>query len=137
MYLKKLMMKDYLQDYILLIAACAVVLRLSAVQILRVGLMSIIFIFFISALGLMANLMMPNLKWSNETEAVKRSGSALISIFGSWAVIIILGALYIFLLRDKMSPLTFMSIVTGVFLVATVLMDLWIETKGVQRFNEL
>ena len=58
-------------------------------------------------------------------------------IFGSWAVIIILGALYIFLLRDRMSPLTFMSIVTGVFLVATVLMDLWIETKGVQRFNEL
>ncbi len=122
---------------LILIAACAVVLRLSAVQILRVGLMSIIFIFFISALGLMANLLMPNLKWSNETEAVKRSGSALISIFGSWAVIIILGALYIFLLRDKMSPLTFMSIVTGVFLVATVLMDLWIETKGVQRFNEL
>ncbi|MBR5731384.1 MAG: hypothetical protein IKX89_05505 [Firmicutes bacterium] len=122
---------------LILLAAVAAVFDLTPLEILRVGLMSVVFIFFISALGLMANLLMPNLKWSTETEAVKRSGSALISIFGSWGILIVLGALYIFLLKDTMPPLTFMTCVTAFFLIATVLMDLWIETKGVQRFNDL
>ena len=73
-----------------------------------------VFIEMMATLGLALNLKMPKLDWANETAAVKSSLSALIAIFGGWAIAAL--PVLVFLLVNKTS----LAISVQVYLIAWV-----------------
>ena len=87
-------------------------------------------------MGLAANLKMPNLKWSNETVVIKQSFSVLISLFGGWAVIIVLSVIY-FVLGNIVRPVVYLACATAAIFAAAAGITLWIRKKGTEIFRFL
>ncbi len=89
-----------------------------------------------AALGLMLNLFMPRLDWDSEAQAVKRSGSAMISIFADWAVLLVLILLYV-LTRRLWGLTAFVTAATVLLTVGAYLVTHWLQTAGARRFSAL
>ena len=122
---------------LIFLAAASFVLKLDAMSILYLAVLTILFTYFCANLGLMLGLCFPNLKWTNETMAVKQGAGVIIALFGSWVVILALAALYAFVLRTVMSPETFIRILIALFLVASLGLNAWLMKAGKRRFAEL
>ncbi len=118
-------------------AAACIVMQLSIRDAIEAGALVLVYIFFYSALGLFANLKLPNLNWTNETVAVKQSGSVLLVMFGTWVLLIGLGALYALWLIEFLDPRIFMYILIAFFLILTVLLNLWLRKRGTRIFAAL
>ena len=95
-----------------------------------------LFVLFIACLGLFTNLKMPNLTWTSEIVPIKQSAGVLITMFGGWAVVLILGAVY-FLLRNLLSPTFFMLCVAVLLLAVDVILFSWLRTRGARIFETL
>jgi len=95
-----------------------------------------VFPLFEAAFGLMLNLKMPNLNWTDEMVAVKQGANVLIAIFGGWVVVITLGLLYI-LLIDYILPIIYLVISVAIVLAVTIAMIVWIKKKGTMIFSNL
>ena len=121
---------------IILLAVAAFVLKMSLGDTIIIAVLVVLFIEFLAVSGLMANLKMPNLNWTSETVAVKQSGSALLAIFGGWAVVLIL-ALAFWLLKSLVSPKAFLYIAIGFFLVLDILIEAWLRQHGCRIFEAL
>lgn len=50
-----------------------------------------LFVLFCACFGLVMNLVFPNLKWNSEAVAVKQGMSTLITMFGGWGLVLLLG----------------------------------------------
>lgn len=122
---------------LLLHAACCIAFQMPLRESIESGALVVVFIFFYSVAGLVINLKMPNLNWTNEAIAVKQSGSVMLTLFGSWVVLIGLGALYALLLIKFISPQVFLYILIGLFLVLTVALNAWLNTRGKKVFEAL
>ncbi|MBQ9891180.1 MAG: hypothetical protein IJM39_07200 [Firmicutes bacterium] len=122
---------------LILLAVAAFVLKMNIVDAAAAAVLVVLFIMFCSAAGLAVNLKMPNLNWTNETVAVKQSGSVLVVLFGGWVVVLIIGALYWLLLRKVVSPQAFLYIMIGFFLVANILVESWLRHGGRKAFEAL
>ena len=92
---------------------------------------------FITSFGLMLNLLMPNLEWKDETVPVKQSLPVTIVLFGGWAVVVGLGALFWFALKEHLTAETYIKLLLWFFIIATALTNIWIEKKGPKYWNEL
>ena len=77
----------------------AIALKLDFINAAYMGFVVMAFIWMMADLGLFLNLKMPKMEWQNETAAVKSSLSALICIFGGWAVAVLPAAGYFVLAR--------------------------------------
>lgn len=97
---------------------------------------AIVFTLFEAAFGLMLNLKMPNLNWTDETVAVKQGANIIIAIFGGWAIIIALGIIY-FLTYKYISASLYLVIASALVLVLTTAMLYWIKKKGTVIFSRL
>ena len=91
---------------------------------------------FCALMGLIINLKMPNLKWTNEMVAVKQSFSVLVSMFVGWAAsgVVLLGNL---LLNDWIAPVPYMAIVVGAFAAAIIFLVWWLKKRGQEFFENL
>ncbi len=96
----------------------------------------LLFTEFMAELGLAANLLMPNLTWTNETVAVKQSYSALIAIFGGWIFVGLFGLAF-WLLRTTLGPLEFLMAAIVFLTVLVILIRRWLYTRGAERLEEL
>lgn len=95
-----------------------------------------VFVLFMASLGLVINLQMPNLTWTNEVVPIKQSLGVMITLFGGWALIIALAGGYAALMKI-VSPIVYL-IGTGVLLlVASVFLLGWLRTKGARLFETL
>ena len=74
--------------------------------------MPMLFVLLSAAFGLMVNLKMPNLSWTDETVPVKQSMGVLLSLFGGWGLVIVIGILY-FLIHAFVSAEIFLLICTA------------------------
>ena len=122
---------------LLLHAACCIAFQMPLRESIESGALVVVFVFFYSVVGLVVNLKMPNLNWTNEAIAVKQSGSVMLTLFGSWVVLIGLGALYALLLIKYISPQVFLYILIGIFLILTVALNAWLNTRGKKVFEAL
>ncbi|MCC0718503.1 putative ABC transporter permease subunit [Clostridioides sp. ZZV14-6105] len=90
---------------------------------------------FVALMGLLSNLIYPNLDWKNEVAVVKRSASMIVTILASLIYIVVLGGTYMLL---KVSFLNMYLILASVL---TLILDfmLWriISIKGVKIFKNL
>ena len=116
--------------------ALGIFFKFSLLDIVAALIFILVFIRFSAALGIILNLKKPNLSWTNETVPIKQSGSILISLFGGWAIVGIIGAGY-FLVANFLSAWIYLFAVSAIFILLCILMVRWLKTKGAEIFSAL
>lgn len=94
------------------------------------------FILLMGEFGLFMNLKMPNLTWTSEVVPIKQSMSVMIVLFGGWAAVVGLGAVYYFL-RNLMSPMIYLVVAVFVVTVVDVILMKWICGRGARIMEML
>lgn len=99
-------------------------------------LFSAVFVVLCASLGLAVNLKMPNLQWTSEAVAIKQNLGVMISLFGSWGIVVLIGALN-FLTRDFLGPVAFTAVITVFVGIVAFLILRWIKVRGTVIFESL
>lgn len=121
---------------IVLTICTLIVFRPSAEFMFLIPLAVAAFIVTMALFGLFMNLKFPDLKWTNEIVPIKQSFSVTAALFGGWAVIIGMAVIY-FLLRNILSPAAYLASASGLLIVLSLLLFMWIKKKGSEIFAEL
>lgn len=110
-------------------------LKLSALELLQLMIITIIYSFIVPILGLMTNLYFPKLNWTTETAVVKQGISVLLQMLIS-VIIVGLPTLAFILLDIKKYSLFIVLVI--IYLMVTLII-LWriLNTIGVKLFNRL
>ena len=112
------------------------VLNLDAYQTAAAVLVCIVYAVFTADLGLVLGLKHPNLDWTSEVVPIKQSAPVMITLFGGWAISLVIAGVY-FLLRNTMSHQMYLVIVLAVLILAVRLMRRWLRTEGQVLFEQL
>ena len=115
----------------------AVITEMTVLFAVLTSLTAVIFAVFSAVFGIFANLLFPNLNWTNEVVPIKQSASVTISIFGTWAIVLGFGLLYYYVLDEILAPAVYLAICLLIIVAATVVLFGWIKTKGVKKFETL
>lgn len=86
--------------------------------------------------GLVLNLKMPNLNWTDETVPVKRSAAVMIAMLGGWLLVACLG-IACFLLSVFLSARLLLLLCGLLFAGLTVVQLLWLKKRGSVLFSVL
>lgn len=95
-----------------------------------------LFVYLTAEIGLLLNLKMPNLTWTNEIVPIKQSLAVFLAVFGNWGIIIAFALLYI-ILRKFVSPTAYLAAVDLVLLAINAVLLRWFKTKGSKIFESL
>ncbi len=96
----------------------------------------VVFSAFFAAMGMVVNLKMPKLHWTNEVACVKQSLSSVVGLFASWGVCgLLVGGFFWF--GRYMPAWGYFSLGIGALLSATVILGVWIFKRGVEIFDKL
>lgn len=114
----------------------AAVIRPNPLQFVMMILIPMLFVLVMASFGLMINLKMPNLTWTNETAVVKQSVGVMIAMFGGWAVVIALGVVYAILYR-YIPTYIFMPVCAAVLAGISAFLLNWLKNKGSGIFERL
>ena len=121
----------------LVLTACVeIVVRPSAVFAVLLPIAVVLFVLWMALVGLALNLKMPNLDWTNESVPVKQSMSVMITLFGGWAMVLVLGFLY-FAVRRYLAPAVYLACVSALLAAASFALTHWLKTKGSNIFERL
>lgn len=98
--------------------------------------LTVLFVLLMALIGLVCNLKMPNLNWSNEIIPIKQSTPTMIALLGGWVVVAAMAGIY-YLLQQYIGATTF-AIGTAVLLaVVDGVLLRWILGKGARIFEQL
>ena len=89
-----------------------------------------------SAGGIAINLLLPNLKWTNEVAVVKQSMSTLVSMFGGMGAVALLVGGY-FLCGKYLPAWGYLLVCAGALLLASIGIWVWLKKRGAKIFEEL
>lgn len=95
-----------------------------------------VFCVFVGQLGLIENLRHPSFDWMNETQAVKSGISVLLTMLISWGVMA-LPILCVVFLGDKLRPEYICLGFLLLLVLACLLLNRWLMSRGAQRYREL
>ena len=121
---------------LLLCVCAAVALQLAPVEAALVALTAAAFSLFSALGGLALNIRLPMLNWTNEVVPVKQGASVVLALFGAWAVVVALAALYAALNR-LLSPVLFLLLTCTLLLLGTLALYFWVKRSGARRFAAL
>lgn len=114
----------------------AVVLRFSAIESVLFAVNGAVFVLFGSAFSLALGLKFPNLKWTNETVAVKQGTGNMLAILGGMGIAVLLGAGLYGL--GLLIPVEYCMIVSAaLFAALTAWLNVWIIKRGAEIFESL
>ena len=121
-----------------LITAIMLCIAFKVDWVLSVQIIAAIFVAIVvqAQFGLLLNLKMPNLQWTNEAVPVKKSIPVLISIFGGWLFALIPFGLF-FLVRNILDPSVYIIFVLVALVLISRLLGKWMRTEGVLIFDSL
>lgn len=114
----------------------SVVLRLSPLSAIICVLAALAFVLLCGRSGVIINLAFPNVKWTNETIAVKQGLSVLFSMLGGIIYTIILCVPYIFIAKFVL-PEIYLAIILAINLLLTILSGRYLSTKAAAVLNKL
>ncbi len=97
---------------------------------------STLYIMLNSALGLILNLLHPNLEWSSETMVVKQGMTIFLILFGGWVLMALYGVGFWFACK-VLSPSLYIGLWCLVFLIVIIWANHWLDTKGSVIFETL
>ena len=114
----------------------SVVLRLSPLSAIICVLAALAFVLLCGRSGVIINLAFPNVKWTNETIAVKQGLSVLFSMLGGILYSIILCVPYIFIAKFVI-PEIYLAIVLAINVLLAILSGRYLSTKAEAVLNKL
>lgn len=114
----------------------SVVLRLSPLSAIICVLAALAFVLLCGRSGVIINLAFPNVKWTNETIAVKQGLSVLFSMLGGVLYSIILCVPYIFIAKFVL-PEIYLAIVLAINVLLAILSGRYLSTKAEAVLNKL
>lgn len=121
----------------LVLVFCAeFVLRPTPVFAVMMPVLTVLFVLLMASIGLVLNLKMPNVNWTQETVPVKQSMCVMLALCGGWVVVLVLGGLY-FAVRKLVSPPIYLLCVTVLLVVCSGLMLGWLKRRGSRIFERL
>lgn len=92
--------------------------------------------FLCACLGLLINLKLPNLQWTNEMAAVKQSVASIVAMFAGWGIsLLVLGGWFLF--KKVMAIEAFLGLMILLFIGASVGVCAWLKGKGKAAFEKL
>lgn len=97
---------------------------------------SVLFVCLFSSLGLVINLLKPNLTWANEIVPIKQDIGIAIMLFGGWALAIAIGGIF-YLARQIIKPEVYLALISIVFAIVIPITNRWLKTKGTLLFRYL
>ena len=120
----------------LLVIAAALTMHLGAVNILLTFVLVVLSCVLMADLGLFIDLRRTNLNWTNETALVKQSLNVFLTLLAGWieAGLIIVAGIF---LAPKLGGTAVLGILTAVFAIPLVLLELWLAKKGPAAFESL
>ncbi len=98
---------------------------------------AVIFSLFTAVFGIFANLLFPNLNWTNEVVPIKQSMSVTMCLFGSWVIALVFGVLYYYVFKEILAPVVYLALCLLVMAIVTAALFAWIKTKGAKKFELL
>jgi ABC-2 type transport system permease protein len=99
-------------------------------------LMALVCSVFSSMGGVAINLLLPNLKWTNEVAVVKQSASTMVAMLGGWGVVVLLIGGY-FLFGKYLPAWGYLLVCAGILSLACFGVYVWLKNKGVKIFEAL
>lgn len=110
--------------------------KLSWIWILLAVLTAAVCSALFAVMDLAINLKFPNLRWTNETAAVKQGASVMFAMFGGWGVALLpLGGYFLF---GKYLPAwSYLVICLALIAVCAVLVAVWLKKRGTEIFKSL
>lgn len=119
------------------LCACAEwVLRPSALYAVLIPATAALHIVFLAALGLFANLKMPNLIWTNENVPIKQGLAVTVVLLGGMVFSGVLFGAYFFV-GFFLDAAVYLAIVCVLLFAADALLLWWLRTRGARIFEEL
>lgn len=118
------------------IIAVEAVIRPKPFYALALPVATVLFMLLIATVGLVCNLKMPNLNWSNEVVPIKQSAPVTITLFGGWAVLASFAGSYI-LLQGYVNPVIFLVCALIILALADGILLYWLLKKGAGIFERL
>lgn len=118
------------------IVAVELMLRPKPVYALALPVVTVLFVLLIALVGLICNLKMPNLNWSNEVVPIKQSAPVTITLFGGWAILAALAGGYVFIGRF-INPVIFLVCSLILLGAADGVLLYWLMKKGAGIFERL
>lgn len=113
-----------------------VIFKMNILQIALICVTVWLYIRLMGTLGVVLNLKMPNLTWTNETSPIKQSLPVTILLFGGWIFTALTVALC-FITSKFIDATIFIGILSVVYVVAIILLNRWLRKKGTVLFSEL
>lgn len=101
-----------------------------------IPLVTLLFVVLMAAIGLVSNLKMPNLHWTNEIIPIKQSAPTMISLFSGWGIVALPAGSY-YLLNQYVSASVYVICVAIVLIVADYLLLHWLMSKGAKILSML
>ena len=98
--------------------------------------LSALFAILMGAFGLLLNLKLPNLTWTNEIVPIKQSASVTVALFGGWGIVMVFVGLY-FLIGKWMTATSFLGLCILVVAAACTGMLVWLKNKGSRIYSTL
>lgn len=117
-------------------AALVSVLPMTAYARVLVILAGGIYTVFGAAAGLVLGLKLPNLNWTNEMVVIKQGAAVMFDLFGSWVVVIALGAGYA-VLYHMLPPMVYLALCMGLIFIVTAGLLFWLKRRGSRIFENL
>lgn len=96
----------------------------------------ILFVMFFASLGLMLNVLRPNLTWTSEVVPIKQDLTIMICLFGGWIISALIAVGGYFALKYIQGNM-FIVCILVLFSLLTRLINSWLATKGATIFSEL
>jgi ABC-2 type transport system permease protein len=113
-----------------------IMLKIDAWYILLSLVTVAVFTLLSATFGLVINLKIPNLHWTNETAAVKQGLSSVVAMFGCWGFIFLPVGLY-FAFGKYMPIWSYILLWLVLFSAATVALLAWLYKRGGAIFAKL
>ncbi len=120
---------------ILTITLC-IVLHISVFSSALLIIMEMLFTILCSSFGLVMNLKMPNLNWTNENVPIKQSLAVMLAMFVPWGFICFLGVLYVMYFSNFLAA-SYLFICFLLILALTILLIVWLKKKGTKILESL
>ena len=121
----------------LMLCVCAVIaLHLTPAEAALLVFAAAAFALFSALMGLALNLRLPILNWTSEVVPVKQGASVVLALFGAWAVVGLLAALYA-ALRSLLSPVPYLLLACCLLLLGALALYFWIKRSGTRIFAAL
>lgn len=116
--------------------ALCIVIEADAVTMLLAAVYTVCHVMLTAALGLVLNLKMPNLSWTNETAPIKQSMPGMLCLFGGWLLAVIIAFIGYYAVK-VMSGTVFLALCIAVTAILSRLLNNWLIKSGSRIFAEL